>query len=64
MILNEKQAFMAMFFYLEELYNKTQSDDLGALLGSMLLLSDGKPADAAIWIDWEKATKKSIEIEK
>ncbi len=57
--LNEKQAYMAMFFYLEELYNKTKSDDLAGFLGSMVLLKDGKPVDSAVWADWKKAIEKA-----
>ncbi len=57
--LTEKQAYMAMFFYLEELYMKTKSDDLGGFLGSMVLLKDGKPVDSAVWEDWKKAVEKA-----
>lgn len=48
-----------MFTFLEKHYEMTRSDDLGALLGSMTLLTDGKTADPAIWEDWREAVKKA-----
>lgn len=53
--LNVLQAYNAMFHFLEIYYNRTESDDIGALLGSMSLLDDGKPADIAIWKDWNES---------
>lgn len=53
-----KQAYTAMFYYLENLYKMTNSGDLAGFLGSMSLLSDGKPADAAVWEDWVEAVNK------
>ncbi|MEO1211089.1 MAG: hypothetical protein AAFX78_16305 [Cyanobacteria bacterium J06638_20] len=52
MMLNEKDAYLAMFSFLENLYKRTKSDDLGGLLGGMSLLEDGSPADPAMWNDW------------
>lgn len=50
--LTEKQAFLAMVFFLEEYYQQTESHDVGALLGSLQLLEDGMTADPAMWYDW------------
>lgn len=50
--LTEKQAFLAMVFFLEKYYQQTESDDVGALLGSLQLLEDGMTADPAMWHDW------------
>lgn len=50
--LDIQEAYNAMFEFLANYYERTQSDDVGALLGSMSLLGDGKPADPAIWQDW------------
>jgi hypothetical protein len=57
-ILNEKQAYKAMFYFLEELFEKQGFDELGGLLGSMNILPDGKPADPAMWNDWKNAIHK------
>ncbi len=57
--LTEKEAYAAMFAFLEHRYRLTESDDLGALLGSMSLLPDGGTADPAIWDDWVTAIKES-----
>lgn len=50
--LTEKQAFLAMIYFLEQYYQQTESDDVGALLGSLQLLEDGMTADPAMWDDW------------
>jgi hypothetical protein len=48
-----------MFAFLESRYRLTDSDDLGALLGSMSLLPGGGTADPAIWEDWVNAIKEA-----
>ncbi len=60
MKLTKKQAYIAMFYYLENLYNLTHSDDLGGFLGSMVILEDGKPVDSAVWSDWDDAVQKAL----
>jgi hypothetical protein len=50
--LTEKEAFLTMVSFLEEYYQQTKSDDIGALLGSLQLLGDGMTADPAMWHDW------------
>jgi hypothetical protein len=55
-----------MFAFLDEYYEMTKSDDIGALLGSMSLLGDGNPAgpaipEDAIPEDWNDAVQKVIE---
>jgi hypothetical protein len=50
--LTEKEAYATMYAYLVKLYERTQSDDLGGLLGDMSTLSDGQPIDPAIWSEW------------
>ncbi len=57
--IDKKQAYLAMFAFLEEHWNRTKSDDLAVLLGSMSLLRDGETADPAIWNDWITAVKKA-----
>ncbi len=61
--LSKIEAYSAMFVYLEEVFARTQSDDLGALLGGMSLLADGGTADPAAWADWEAAVRRVVEGE-
>jgi len=53
--MNHEQAFRAMVIFLEGLYQRTGSDDLGGILSGLALLKDGRPADAAAWSDWQDA---------
>ena len=59
MNLNEKEAYLAMFEFLASLYERTRSDELGALLGGMSLLEDGVTADPAVWQDWMQSVQKA-----
>lgn len=61
MNMSSEQAYAAMYAFLDAWYQKTKSDDLGALLGSMSLLPDGAPADSAIHSDWELAVSKAVQ---
>jgi hypothetical protein len=56
--LTTRDAYAAMFTFLEEIYRRTGSDDLGALLGGMSLLEDGGTADPARWTDWQAAIRE------
>jgi hypothetical protein len=58
--MTEAQAYAAMFHFLKQLYMRTKSDELGALLGSMSLLKDGSPADPAIVHDWRQAVEYAL----
>jgi hypothetical protein len=60
MNLTEKEAFAAMFYYLDSYYDRTKSDEIGSILGDLTLLADGMPADPAAWEDWNDAVKKAI----
>jgi hypothetical protein len=51
------EAYKMMFRFLEDRYFRSPSDELGALLSALSLLSDGKPADSAITTDWERAVE-------
>jgi hypothetical protein len=59
-ILSEAQAYAAMCFFLEGVYQRMRSDDIGGLLGSLALLEDGSPADPALSRDWREATQKAL----
>ena len=63
-LLSSKQAYMAMFNFLEKYYELTRSDDIGALLGGMQILEDGSPMDQALVRDWDEAVKLSIAVVK
>lgn len=59
--LTEQQAYLAMFRFLEDIYESTKSDDIGGLLGSMSVLADGAPADSAIMADWASAVRAALD---
>ncbi len=44
--LTHQEAYEAMFVFLEGYYNRSKSDEIGGLLGSMSLL-EGRPVDPA-----------------
>jgi len=50
--LTKRQAFRAMVLFLHNFYNRTQSDDVGSLLGELMFFEDGTTADPAAWQDW------------
>ncbi len=48
-----------MYSFLEGYYQLTGSDEIGGLLGSMSLLSDGATTDPAILSEWLEAVQKA-----
>ncbi|WP_090685956.1 hypothetical protein [Paraburkholderia phenazinium] len=54
-----QEAYLSMFEFIVELYQRTRSDDLGAMLGDLSLLADGTTADPAAWGDWLKCVEKA-----
>ena len=56
--LSKMEAYAAMYGFLKAIYERTRSDELGALLGGMSLLNDGGTADPGVWQDWEVAVRK------
>jgi hypothetical protein len=61
MTLSSEQAFKAMSLFLERQYERTKSDDIGALLGDLQLAEDGKPFDPAAWDEWLKSVEQALE---
>ena len=59
--LNKLEAFNAMRIFLEQYYEMTSSDDVGALLSIMQFLPDDTTADPAVWEDWSNAVKKTLQ---
>jgi hypothetical protein len=51
------EAYSAMALFLDAYWKRggEHAEELAILLGGMSLLSDGRPADAAMWTDWEAA---------
>jgi hypothetical protein len=58
--LTDEQAYAAMYYFLDQFYLRTKSDDVGGLLGSMSLLSDGSTADGAIALEWQEAVQFAL----
>lgn len=61
--LTSGQAYQAMLEFLEGYQGRTNSEELGSLLGGFLLLEDGSPADPAAWQDWEEAVRRVLNSE-
>ena len=60
-ILTSKDAYLAMYSFLKDHYQRTKSDEIGSLLSSMSLMRDGLPMDQACWSEWEQAIEKAVE---
>jgi hypothetical protein len=58
--LSEKEAYMAMLYFLEEYNRRGRSDEMEMLLGSMgfFLWADNTPNDLAMWSEWLEAVEK------
>jgi len=63
-MLSEKQAYSAMFIFLEGIWERTKSEELAIILGNMSILPDGGPADPAILSDWKRAVDRALGGEK
>ncbi len=50
--LTERQAFEAMVMFLEQFYERTDSDDVGGLLSDLMINANNQTADPAAWPDW------------
>jgi len=59
-ILTEKEAYLAMFSFLEDYYKRTKSDEVGSMLSGMCLMNDGEPMDSAYWKEWKQSVEKSL----
>jgi hypothetical protein len=58
--MTEKQAYRAMFFYLDAYFERSPLAELGSVLGDLQLLKDGKPADPAVTQEWKQAVQKAM----
>lgn len=63
--LTVKDSYKVMFFFLEELYKMTGSNDLGGFLGGFSISKEHEDSletyDTAAWNDWLKAVDKLSE---
>jgi hypothetical protein len=58
--MTDKQAYAAMYHFLEQHWKRTNTLEVGDLLSIMSLLPDGLPADPAINNDWRKAVEYAL----
>ena len=59
--MTDKQAYAAMYYFLEDFWKRTKSEGVGNLLSFMSLLPDGSPADPAVTNDWRRAVDYALE---
>ena len=57
--ISEHQAYLAMLAFLDA-QHRSGIEELGALIGSMSLLADGRPADPAITQEWRAALEIAL----
>ena len=55
------EGYTRLLHYLEEYYRQTGAASAGALLGGMVILSDGSTVDPAYGEDWERALRQAEE---
>lgn len=63
-LLTNKEGYLAMISFLEKYYERTASDDIGALLGDLQLDEDGSPFDPAVLEDWNGSIVKVLSQNK
>ena len=56
--MTNQEAYIAMIYFLEQFYERTGSDDVGGLLGDMILTGNEETMDTALLDDWIHAIKK------
>ena len=57
-----EQAYRAMYYFLENEYRLTKSDELGGILSSLSwhIWQDRSPGDPAAWEEWLDAVNTAI----
>ena len=57
-----EQAYRAMYYFLENEYKLTKSEELGGMLGSLSwhIWQDRSPGDPAAWQEWLDAVQKAM----
>jgi hypothetical protein len=59
--LTSEQAFLAMYAYLSEIYERSRSDEIGLILSDMSRLPDGSTADSAAAAAWDRSVRKALD---
>lgn len=59
--LTVKQAYIAMFIFLDNLAKNMQSAEVNGYLSAMSFFPDGDTADSVMWLDWLEAVEKSAD---
>jgi hypothetical protein len=63
--LTEREAYAAMYTFLDRIWERNNDIQLGSLLGDMSTLEDGDSADPAARVEWlecvEQAKKGSVD---
>lgn len=63
MNLTIEEAYKSMVNFLEKYYKRTNSDEIGGLLGDIMLIDERTTADPASWQDWLESVER-IKSEK
>jgi hypothetical protein len=58
--LTDKQAYAAMYHFLEQQWNRNNAYELRDILSFMSLLPDGSTADPAFAHDWQRAVDYAV----
>jgi hypothetical protein len=58
--LSPRQAYLAMFAFIEQMQRNLGSEDFAMLLSDLSLLPDGSSADPACWPEWEEAIERAL----
>lgn len=55
--MKKSEAYTAMYYFIEQIYDIDKSAELGALLGAMSLLDDGDSVDPSMTECWNEAVE-------
>jgi len=62
--LTKLQGFNVMYEFLDIYFLQERSGDLATILGGMSFLSEDRTADPAMWIMWNRAINKVLDLNK
>lgn len=61
-LVDEQDALIDMYYLLKDYYDETKLDEIGSLLGDIVLFENGTTADPAAWQDWISVVNKVINL--